>query len=120
MKIQITTVRTTVTLETPADVETLAAAKETPAAATETPCVICGAHAFGQHYGIICCDACGTFFFRTTSRKKVYKCVKKTGNCLITAKSRKCGACRMRKCIEKGMKKKLKKIKAYSLKASNN
>ncbi|CAD5228117.1 unnamed protein product [Bursaphelenchus xylophilus] len=68
-------------------------------------CCICGAEAFGLHFGVMACRACAAFFRRSVAMGKTYKCKQKQ-NCPIHKDSRNmCRACRYRKCEKLGMKK---------------
>lgn len=57
-----------------------------------------------DHYNSLTCEGCKGFFRRSITRKAVYYC-KYGGNCDIDMyMRRKCQACRLRKCMEVGMR----------------
>uniref|UniRef100_A0A1I8IFJ0 Nuclear receptor domain-containing protein n=1 Tax=Macrostomum lignano TaxID=282301 RepID=A0A1I8IFJ0_9PLAT len=70
------------------------------------PCPVCGDKISGYHYGIFSCESCKGFFKRTVQNRKTYVCHRGSQSaCEMSLLSRKkCPACRMRKCLEKGMK----------------
>uniref|UniRef100_A0A1I8EGX4 Nuclear receptor domain-containing protein n=1 Tax=Wuchereria bancrofti TaxID=6293 RepID=A0A1I8EGX4_WUCBA len=66
-------------------------------------CVVCGDIASGNHYKVLTCEGCKSFFRRSIQKKAKYHCVR-SGNCPITAKDRnKCQKCRLDKCLQMGM-----------------
>lgn len=67
------------------------------------PCVICGCPANGYHFGALSCAACNAFFRRSVAESRKYFC-RKNGRCVIDQAARCfCRACRLKKCLEKGM-----------------
>ncbi|CEF60680.1 Nuclear hormone receptor HR96 [Strongyloides ratti] len=90
---------------------------------TTKSCAVCGDIAIGTNFGVISCESCKAFFRRNGLRKTTITCPFQ-GNCLININSRKnCQACRLKKCINVGMKKdfitKNKNSKRY-LNGNNN
>uniref|UniRef100_A0A0K0ELB2 Nuclear hormone receptor HR96 n=1 Tax=Strongyloides stercoralis TaxID=6248 RepID=A0A0K0ELB2_STRER len=86
-------------------------------------CAVCGDTAIGTNFGVTSCESCKAFYRRNSLRKTTIFCPFQ-GNCLININSRKnCQACRLKKCIDVGMKKdiitKEKSSKRY-LKDVNN
>uniref|UniRef100_A0A0N4ZAI4 Nuclear receptor domain-containing protein n=1 Tax=Parastrongyloides trichosuri TaxID=131310 RepID=A0A0N4ZAI4_PARTI len=69
-------------------------------------CAVCGDVSSGKHYGILACNGCSGFFKRSVRRRLIYRCQAGTGNCIVDKAHRnQCQACRLRKCISKGMNK---------------
>ncbi|TKR62009.1 hypothetical protein L596_026030 [Steinernema carpocapsae] len=69
-------------------------------------CAVCGDVSSGKHYGILACNGCSGFFKRSVRRKLIYRCQAGTGQCVVDKAHRnQCQACRLRKCIKKGMNK---------------
>ncbi|KAE9548978.1 hypothetical protein FO519_007812 [Halicephalobus sp. NKZ332] len=67
-------------------------------------CVVCGDKASGYHYSTMTCEGCKGFFRRSITRRNIYQC-KFDKMCPIdTFMRRKCQYCRLRKCIDKGMR----------------
>ena len=67
-------------------------------------CVVCGDKSSGWHYNVLACEGCKGFFRRSIARGLSYAC-KWGGRCEIDQHARKrCQACRLRKCHERGMK----------------
>uniref|UniRef100_A0AC34QJ63 Nuclear receptor n=1 Tax=Panagrolaimus sp. JU765 TaxID=591449 RepID=A0AC34QJ63_9BILA len=67
-------------------------------------CVVCGDKASGYHYSSMTCEGCKGFFRRSITRKTVYQC-KFDQSCQIdTFMRRKCQYCRLKKCIDRGMR----------------
>lgn len=70
-----------------------------------TMCPICGNPAPGHnHFGGMCCYSCRAFFRRTSTRPlSSFKCRGGENNCVVTAGSKCCIRCRLRKCLQVGM-----------------
>uniref|UniRef100_F1KW61 Nuclear hormone receptor family member nhr-71 n=1 Tax=Ascaris suum TaxID=6253 RepID=F1KW61_ASCSU len=67
------------------------------------PCTICGSPSNGYHFGALSCAACNAFFRRSVAESRKYFC-RKDGDCVIDQNARCfCRACRLKKCLEKGM-----------------
>ncbi|VDM47403.1 unnamed protein product, partial [Toxocara canis] len=64
---------------------------------------ICGSPSNGYHFGALSCAACNAFFRRSVAESRKYFC-RKDGECVIDQNARCfCRACRLKKCLEKGM-----------------
>uniref|UniRef100_A0A5K1UQE6 Nuclear receptor subfamily 1 group I member 2 n=1 Tax=Oryctolagus cuniculus TaxID=9986 RepID=A0A5K1UQE6_RABIT len=71
-------------------------------------CRVCGDKANGYHFNVLTCEGCKGFFRRTVKRNARLRCPFRKGACEITRKTRRqCQACRLRKCLESGMKKEM-------------
>ncbi|KAF8777647.1 Nuclear receptor subfamily 2 group E member 1 like protein [Argiope bruennichi] len=72
-------------------------------------CKVCKDQSSGKHYGIYSCDGCAGFFKRSIRKARRYVCKSrsnKTDSCIVDKAHRNhCRACRLKKCIEAGMKK---------------
>ena len=83
-------------------------------------CVVCGDRASGmsnifgdeiflnncsgRHYGAISCEGCKGFFKRSIRKETGYKC-RGQGDCPVNKSDRnRCQHCRLRKCIQMGMR----------------
>ena len=68
-------------------------------------CKVCGDKASGNHFGVLSCEACKSFFRRSIRTDARYSC--RAGRCCeIDKQSRnRCQYCRLIKCIKVGMKK---------------
>lgn len=62
-------------------------------------------HSFKMHYNVYCCEACKCFFRRSIQLNKIFSC-KFVHRCTISHKVSRhfCKACRLKKCIQVGMK----------------
>ncbi|KAI1727194.1 zinc finger, c4 type (two domains) domain-containing protein [Ditylenchus destructor] len=72
---------------------------------SNSKCAVCRKTADGYHFGVIVCRACASFFRRAVVEQKNYRCrwnkicsMRKEGSHHI------CRACRMRRCLECGMR----------------
>ncbi|XP_072167488.1 uncharacterized protein [Diadema setosum] len=72
-------------------------------------CAVCGDQATGRYFGAQICEACKSFFIRSTRKGEPnFRCVNKQ-SCPITPLSRLlCQFCRYQKCIKAGMGRKAK------------
>ncbi|XP_042810287.1 nuclear receptor subfamily 1 group I member 2 [Panthera leo] len=71
-------------------------------------CRVCGDKATGYHFNVMTCEGCKGFFRRAIKRNTWLRCPFRKGACEITQKTRRqCQACRLRKCLESGMKKEM-------------
>ncbi|XP_048071090.1 nuclear receptor subfamily 1 group I member 2 isoform X4 [Ursus arctos] len=71
-------------------------------------CRVCGDKATGYHFNVMTCEGCKGFFRRAMKRNTRLRCPFRKGTCEITRKTRRqCQACRLRKCLESGMKKEM-------------
>ncbi|EFO22281.1 hypothetical protein LOAG_06205 [Loa loa] len=69
-------------------------------------CAVCGDVSSGKHYGILACNGCSGFFKRSVRRRLIYRCQAGTGSCIVDKAHRnQCQACRLKKCLNKGMNK---------------
>ena len=68
-------------------------------------CKVCGDKASGNHFGVLSCEACKSFFRRSIRAEARYSC--RAGRCCtIDKQSRnRCQYCRLMKCVRVGMKK---------------
>ncbi|XP_074178473.1 nuclear receptor subfamily 1 group I member 3 isoform X4 [Rhinolophus sinicus] len=70
-------------------------------------CVVCGDRATGYHFHALTCEGCKGFFRRTVGKSTGLSCPF-AGSCKINkAQRRHCPACRLRKCLDAGMKKEM-------------
>lgn len=68
-------------------------------------CKVCGDTASGNHFGVLSCEACKSFFRRSIRANARYAC---RGNrtCAIEKHTRnRCQYCRLQKCVNTGMRK---------------
>ena len=67
-------------------------------------CRVCGDNASGNHFGVLSCEACRSFFRRSVRVSNQYAC-RGARNCPVTAKTRnRCPFCRLQKCLAAGMR----------------
>ncbi|KAI4902773.1 hypothetical protein NFI96_000264 [Prochilodus magdalenae] len=67
-------------------------------------CVVCGDKASGRHYGAVSCEGCKGFFKRSVRKSLTYSC-RSNQDCVVNKHHRnRCQYCRLRKCLEMGMK----------------
>uniref|UniRef100_A0A8D0LBU7 Nuclear receptor subfamily 2 group C member 2 n=1 Tax=Sphenodon punctatus TaxID=8508 RepID=A0A8D0LBU7_SPHPU len=72
-------------------------------------CVVCGDKASGRHYGAVSCEGCKGFFKRSVRKNLTYSC-RSNQDCIINKHHRnRCQFCRLKKCLEMGMKMELSK-----------
>ncbi|XP_071806415.1 vitamin D3 receptor B-like isoform X3 [Asterias amurensis] len=75
---------------------------------TTTPpiCAVCGDQANGMHYRALTCEGCKTFFRRNGRKRADLKCeMGSNGKCVMDLYMRRhCSGCRMKKCLEVGMR----------------
>ncbi|XP_069336413.1 nuclear receptor subfamily 1 group I member 3 isoform X8 [Eulemur rufifrons] len=68
-------------------------------------CVVCGDRATGYHFHALTCESCKGFFRRTVNKSTRLTCPF-AGSCEVSkAQRRHCPACRLRKCLDAGMRK---------------
>ena len=71
---------------------------------TKQKCLVCGDKASGLHYTVISCESCKSFFGRKIKSKAKFTC-EANGNCVMDLYTRRhCPACRLKKCLDVGMK----------------
>ncbi|KAM5281497.1 nuclear receptor subfamily 1 group I member 2 [Ctenodactylus gundi] len=71
-------------------------------------CRVCGDKANGYHFNVMTCEGCKGFFRRAVKRNVRLRCPFRKGACEITRKTRRqCQACRLRKCLDSGMRKEM-------------
>ncbi|XP_036600004.1 nuclear receptor subfamily 1 group I member 2 [Trichosurus vulpecula] len=71
-------------------------------------CRVCGDKATGYHFNVMTCEGCKGFFRRIMKRNVRLRCPFRKGTCVINQKTRKqCQACRLRKCLDSGMRKEM-------------
>ncbi|XP_017471060.1 PREDICTED: nuclear hormone receptor HR96 isoform X1 [Rhagoletis zephyria] len=67
-------------------------------------CAVCGDKALGYNFNAVTCESCKAFFRRNALAKKQFTCPF-SQNCEITVVTRRfCQRCRLKKCIDIGMK----------------
>lgn len=70
-----------------------------------TLCKVCGDTSSGNHFGVMSCEACKSFFRRSVRANSRYAC-RASRNCAIEKHTRnRCQYCRLQKCIQMGMRK---------------
>lgn len=75
----------------------------------QTLCKVCGDTASGNHFGVLSCEACKSFFRRSIRANARYAC-RGSRSCAIEKHTRnRCQYCRLQKCVETGMRKEGKK-----------
>ncbi|XP_050685774.1 nuclear hormone receptor HR96-like isoform X3 [Eriocheir sinensis] len=68
-------------------------------------CGVCGDRALGYNFNAITCESCKAFFRRNALKNKEFRCPFQ-GQCRVDQVTRRfCQKCRLRKCLEIGMKK---------------
>lgn len=68
-------------------------------------CKVCGDTASGNHFGVLSCEACKSFFRRSIRANARYAC-RGNRNCAIEKHTRnRCQYCRLQKCASMGMRK---------------
>ncbi|PAV80734.1 hypothetical protein WR25_03328 [Diploscapter pachys] len=84
-------------------------------------CAVCGDVSSGKHYGILACNGCSGFFKRSVRRRLIYRCQAGTGACVVDKAHRnQCQACRLKKCLSKGMNKDAIQVKSDFISAVQN
>lgn len=75
------------------------------AGVSQTLCRVCGDTASGNHFGVLSCEACKSFFRRSIRANARYAC-RGSRSCAIEKHTRnRCQYCRLQKCVETGMRK---------------
>lgn len=75
-------------------------------------CKVCFDKAVNQNFGVLSCESCKAFFRRNAIRSSPLKCSNGTDLCSITSSTRKqCPSCRLKKCLQVGMKSELIQIR---------
>ena len=70
-----------------------------------TICKVCGDTASGNHFGVLSCEACKSFFRRSIRANARYAC-RGSRACAIEKHTRnRCQYCRLQKCVAMGMRK---------------
>ena len=70
-----------------------------------TLCKVCDDTASGNHFGVLSCEACKSFFRRSVRATARYAC-RGSRNCTIDKHTRnRCQYCRLQKCMATGMRK---------------
>ncbi len=68
-------------------------------------CKICGDSASGNHFGVLSCEACKSFFRRSVRTTNHYAC-RVNRSCIVQKHTRnRCQYCRLQKCMASGMRK---------------
>ncbi|KAM9294613.1 nuclear receptor subfamily 1 group I member 3-like [Gastrophryne carolinensis] len=71
----------------------------------EKICAVCGDKAIGYNFHVLTCEGCKSFFRRSVNKGLTFTC-SFTGTCSVAKETRQhCQACRMKKCLEMGMRK---------------
>ena len=71
----------------------------------QTLCKVCGDTASGNHFGVLSCEACKSFFRRSIRANARYAC-RGSRSCTIEKHTRnRCQYCRLQKCVSMGMRK---------------
>ncbi|KAI1700740.1 zinc finger, c4 type (two domains) domain-containing protein [Ditylenchus destructor] len=74
-----------------------------------TKCDVCNYPHYGNHFGVLACRSCASFFRRTVFERKNYKC-RKDNDCVIKEPIRNaCKACRLQQCLRAGMRQEARK-----------
>ena len=75
------------------------------AGGSQTLCIVCGDIASGNHFGVLSCEACKSFFRRSIRATARYAC-RGSRTCAIEKHTRnRCQYCRLQKCMDSGMRK---------------
>ncbi|CAF2104974.1 unnamed protein product [Rotaria magnacalcarata] len=68
-------------------------------------CVVCGSSALGYNFDAITCESCKAFFRRNALKDPASLHCRRNSNCEVTLETRRrCSACRLKKCLNGGMK----------------
>ncbi|RWS26353.1 ecdysone receptor-like protein [Leptotrombidium deliense] len=70
----------------------------------EELCLVCGDRASGYHYNALTCEGCKGFFRRSITKNAVYQCKYGNGCEIDMYMRRKCQECRLKKCLNVGMR----------------
>ena len=71
----------------------------------QSACKVCNDVASGNHFGVLSCEACKSFFRRSVRAGARYAC-RGTRNCSVEKHTRnRCQYCRLQKCLQTGMRK---------------
>jgi len=77
----------------------------------QTLCKVCGDTASGNHFGVLSCEACKSFFRRSIRANARYAC-RGSRSCAIEKHTRnRCQYCRLQKCVSIGMRKEGQSLK---------
>ena len=79
-----------------------------------TLCKVCGDTASGNHFGVLSCEACKSFFRRSIRANARYAC-RGNRSCAIEKHTRnRCQYCRLQKCMATGMRKEGEKAAKFN------
>ncbi|CAF3353092.1 unnamed protein product [Rotaria socialis] len=68
-------------------------------------CVVCGSSALGYNFDAITCESCKAFFRRNALKDPASLHCRRNSDCEVTSETRRrCSACRLKKCLNGGMK----------------
>lgn len=71
----------------------------------QSACKVCSDVASGNHFGVLSCEACKSFFRRSVRAGARYAC-RGSRNCSVEKHTRnRCQYCRLQKCLQTGMRK---------------
>uniref|UniRef100_A0A1I7UFM5 Nuclear receptor domain-containing protein n=1 Tax=Caenorhabditis tropicalis TaxID=1561998 RepID=A0A1I7UFM5_9PELO len=79
-------------------------------------CLVCGNDGNGVHFGVQTCRACAMFYRRSLTQQTVFQCKNHSKFCVLKGAELRlmCKYCRLRKCQEVGMGKKMTTVMNYS------
>ncbi|XP_068081566.1 ecdysone receptor-like [Anabrus simplex] len=78
--------------------------KDAESCQQEELCLVCGDRASGYHYNALTCEGCKGFFRRSVTKNAVYQCKYDTKCEIDMYMRRKCQECRLKKCLQVGMR----------------